>query len=203
MRGPAAVCLILLVAASAPATRSPAEEPHPYSLAGELLVAAPELGDPNFRETVVYMLDHGDDGAMGLVVNRVLARGPLAALLADLGLESEVGEEVEITVHEGGPVERGRALVLHSDDYRSARTRTLRNGLAVTASTDILGDIAAGHGPRRSLLALGYAGWAPGQLERELADGAWIVVPADEALLFDAPADGKWRRALGRHGVDL
>jgi putative transcriptional regulator len=199
MRVLAAFCLVL-VALAAP---SPAEERHPYSLAGQLLVAAPELGDPNFSETVVYMIEHGDEGAMGLVVNRVLARGPLKALLDDLGIEAEVEGEIEISVHEGGPVERHLAFVLHSDDYVSARTQPLRDGLALTASTDILADIAAGHGPRHSLLALGYAGWAPGQLERELAAGSWVVVPADEALLFEEPVDRRWRLALARRGVDL
>jgi putative transcriptional regulator len=202
MRALAAFCLVL-VASTAFAARAPGEEEHPYSLAGQLLVAAPELGDPNFHQTVVYMIEHGDEGAMGLVVNRVLARGPLSALLDDLGLEAEVEGEIEISVHEGGPVERDRALVLHSDDYASARTLPLRDGLALTDSTDILGDIAAGHGPRQSLLALGYAGWAPGQLERELAAGGWLVVPADEALLFEEPVDERWRRALARRGVDL
>lgn len=185
------------------AARQPDGTPSADSLAGQFLVATPELEDPNFDRTVVYLIEHDDSGAMGLVINRVAARGPLNRLLQDLGIESETASTEEVRVHYGGPVDPGRAFVLHSSDYRSDDTVQLADGIAVTGSLDVLEDIAAGEGPSRRLLAVGYAGWAPDQLEQEVAAGAWFTVPADEALLFDERIETKWQRAMARRGIDL
>lgn len=200
----AAGLLALMAAVSvAEAARPPADADTRPSLAGQLLVAAPELADPNFDRTVVYMIEHGPTGAMGLVINRVLGRGPLAKLLEGLGVKTEINGAAEIEVHYGGPVEQGRGFVLHSPDYRGRDTIVLSGLVAMTSSPDVLEAIAAGKGPRRSLFALGYAGWAPNQLESELAAGAWFVVEPDEALLFGHEIATKWQRALARRGIDL
>jgi len=140
---------------------------------------------------------------MGLVVNRVLGSGSLDDLLESLGVDARGTAKVDVRVHYGGPVEAGRIFMLHTPDYRSEDTTVVSDLAALTVTPEILGDIAAGKGPRRSLFALGYAGWAPDQLEDELAVGAWVVVEADEALLFDDRSDTKWQRAFDRRGIDL
>jgi putative transcriptional regulator len=175
----------------------------PDSLAGRLLVATPELDDPNFRETVVYIVHHDQGGAMGLVLNRVLGTGPLDKMLESLGAAPNGATDQKLRVYSGGPVEPGRAFVLHSPDYHDANTVVLSDLAALTIPPHILEDIAAGKGPKHSLFALGYAGWGPDQLEGELAAGAWSVVEPDEDLLFDDASETKWQRAWDRRGVDL
>jgi putative transcriptional regulator len=197
------VMLAILLGPAEQVARRPFTDTPAPSTAGRFLVASPELDDPNFRRTVIYMVEHDGDGAMGLVINRVLGSGPLASLLEGLELQAPADSEVEIRVHYGGPVERGRGFVLHSPDYQAETTVVLADFVAMTSSLDILGDIAAGKGPMRSLLALGYAGWAARQLEGELASGAWVIVDADAALLFDPDVEAKWQHALDRQGVDL
>jgi putative transcriptional regulator len=173
------------------------------SLAGQLLVATPELDDPNFSQTIVYMVQHDERGALGVVVNRVLGGGPLGKLLERLGMEEGSDSEAEIKIHYGGPVDLGRAVMLHSPDYLQDDPVAVGELAAFSFSLDALRDIALGHGPRHSLLALGYAGWGPDQLEGEIARGSWFTIEPDEALLFDADVDTKWERALARRGLDL
>ena len=197
------VALLLLLATGSEAARPPVDRIAENSTAGRLLVATPELEDPNFRHTVVYVAEHDGSGAMGLVVNRVLGTGPIAELLEGLSIEGDVDPAAQIEVHYGGPVAGGRGLVLHSPDFHGADTVVLSDLAALTGSPDVLSAIAAGKGPRRSLFALGHAGWAPGQLEAEIAAGAWVIVEADEALLFDDETESKWQRALDRQGIDL
>ncbi len=172
------------------------------SLAGRLLVATPGMSDPRFVGTVIYMVRQGDNGALGLVVNRPLAEVPLAKLLTELGLDA-AGATGSIRIHYGGPVEQARGLVLHTTDYVGQSTVPVKGSMALTSEPEVLQALAAGRGPRRSLFSLGYAGWAPGQLEAEIDAGAWVTVPADEALVFDDDYAGKWRRAISRRGVDL
>jgi putative transcriptional regulator len=207
VRGGALVLLGALVFASASlwAAPQPDDGAGASSLAGRLLVATPELEDPNFDHTVVYMIHHDASGAMGLVINRVVAAGSLAELLHGLGIETDAETDpgVDIRIHEGGPVERERGFVLHSGEYQVEGTITVTDTVAMTSSLDVLRDIAAGKGPERSLFALGYAGWAANQLEGEIAAGAWYTVEADDALLFDEQAETKWQRALDRHGIEL
>ena len=186
----------------APTVGAPAVGAVP-SLAGQLLVATPELDDPNFSRTVVYMVQHDEGGALGVVINRVHLVGPLGRLLESLGIEEGSDSEAEIRVHEGGPVEPGRGVVLHSPDYRDDDPMVVDELAAFSFSLDALRDIAQGHGPRHSLFALGYAGWAPDQLEGEIARGSWFTIEPDEALLFDDAVETKWQRALARRGVDL
>jgi len=197
----AILCVILLALAwddgSAAAVR-----PTAGNLAGQLLVATNELRDPRFVRTVVFMVRHDAGGAMGLVVNRPVGEVPLADLLNRLGIEGR-GVGGEIRLHYGGPVEPNLGFVLHTTDYTTEGTQVLQGGIALTSQTEVLRAIGAGTGPRRSLFTLGYAGWAPGQLEAEIAAGAWITVPADAGLVFDGRSDKKWERAMARRTIEL
>jgi putative transcriptional regulator len=173
------------------------------SLAGQLLVAMPQMGDPRFARSVIYLCTHSSDaGAMGLVVNKVLGSLTVAELFAQLDIDT--GEFAKSQpVHFGGPVEPGRGFVLHTADYREEATLPVAGNIAITATLDIMRAIGTGRGPRQSLFALGYAGWAPGQLDAEIQANGWLSVAADEEIVFASNHDGKWRRALAKIGVDL
>lgn len=177
-------------------------EPETDSLAGQLLVAAPQIRDPRFVRTVIYMVRHDTTGALGLMLNRPIGDAALAGLLERFGLQSE-GVGGTIRVHYGGPVGRTQGFVLHTAEYAGKGTVKITDGMALTTEPEILRDIATGAGPRRSFFALGYAGWAPGQLEAEIRAGGWVGVPADEALVFDEDYKGKWHRAMTRRILDL
>ncbi|MFO1062029.1 MAG: YqgE/AlgH family protein [Dongiaceae bacterium] len=169
-------------------------------LTGQLLVAMPQMRDPRFSRSVIYMCAHNADGAMGLVVNRLAGSITFPDLLEQLGIAR--GDHSErIRVHFGGPVESGRGFVLHSTDYTQSGTVKVDDLVSLTATIDILRDMASGSGPRRSLLALGYAGWGPGQLDAEIQANGWLTVPADAALVFDEDLEGKWDRAIGKLGI--
>ncbi len=171
-------------------------------LTGQLLAASANMGDPRFMRTVIYIVSHGADGAMGLVLNRQLGVAPISVLLHEFGIaDSEARGEVR--VHYGGPVERGRGFVLHSSDFLGEGTVAVNGDVALSADVEILRAIAEGHGPGRSLFALGYAGWAPGQLEGEIARDDWFSVPFDLNLVFDDALDTKWDRAFDKRGIDL
>lgn len=171
-------------------------------LAGQLLVATEKMPDPRFFRTVIYMLQHDATGARGLVVNRPLGDMRLADVLERFGLDGRDGGD-GIRVHYGGPVDPGRGFVLHTADYAGAGSRVIAGGIAVTTDVEILNAMARGQGPRRSLLALGFAGWAPGQLEGEIRRGGWISVLSDEAIVFDDDHARKWERAMARRRIDL
>jgi putative transcriptional regulator len=172
----------------------------PY-LTGQLLIAMPGMRDSRFARTVIYLCAHNADGAMGLVVNRLVGAITFPDLLTQLGIESRPVTE-EIRVHFGGPVESGRGFVLHSGDYTQEGTLRVNPEVGLTATIDILRDIADGAGPRLQLLALGYAGWGPGQLDSEIQANGWLHVAADEKLVFDADLDSKWERAIAKLGID-
>jgi putative transcriptional regulator len=171
-------------------------------LSGKFLVAMPQMGDPRFERTVIYLCAHTAEGAMGLVVNRALEDVHLPDLLHQLNIP-DTGSGDAIQVHFGGPVETGQGFILHSADYMQDSTLMVAGGVGLTATLDILKDIARGAGPHRSLLALGYAGWGAGQLESEIQANGWLIVPADEMLLFDHDLETKWERALAKIGVDI
>jgi len=160
------------------------------------------MPDPRFAHTVIYMIRHDATGAQGIVVNRPLRDIPLAVLLEQLGMEGG-GLQTTIRLHVGGPVDTLRILVLHTAGYAGAGTLPVRDGISVTWEPEILRAIAQGKGPRRALFAIGYAGWAPGQLEAEMKTGAWVRAAADEALLFDDNYETKWDRAMARRKIDL
>ena len=171
-------------------------------LAGQLLVAMPQMLDERFVKTVIYMCAHTEDGAMGLVVNKILDDIDFPDLLDQLDLRPSSGGD-DIQVHFGGPVEAGRGFVLHSSDYRQEATMVIDEQIALTATTDILRDIAEGDGPKSSLLALGYSGWGPGQLDAEIQANGWLSVDADPGLIFGYDPEKVWQRALAKIGIDV
>lgn len=171
-------------------------------LTGQLLVAMPQMLDSRFARTVVYMCAHTEDGAMGLVVNKVMENIHFPDLLEQLDLTPAVPGR-DIRVHFGGPVETGRGFVLHSADYLQDATMVIDDNIALTATTDILKDIADGDGPRNSLLALGYAGWGPGQLDAEIRANGWLSVDADDGLVFSRDPETIWQSALAKMGIDV
>jgi putative transcriptional regulator len=198
---PALLALWSVGVGLASAVPAPSEAPG-RSLAGRLVVAAPEMRDPRFAGTVIYMVRHDASGAIGLVVNRPLGEVPLARLLERFGITRE-NVPGSLVAHWGGPVEAGKGFVLHTPDYRVDGTIVIKERVAFTGSLKILEAIAANAGPRRHLFAVGYAGWAPGQLEGELERGGWITAGADEEVLFDDDYPSKWRRATARRLLDL
>lgn len=166
------------------------------------LIAMPALADPNFFHSVTYVCEHSADGALGIVINRPMDI-TLTDVLAHMSItlrELEAGESI---VYVGGPVQPERGFVLHRPPKHWESTLQITPSLAVTTSKDILTAIAKGKGPERALVALGYAGWGPGQLERELADNAWLSGPADESIIFDVEPDKRWQAAAAAMGVDL
>lgn len=172
----------------------------PY-LAGQLLVAMPNMPDPRFSKTVVYMCAHNEDGAMGLVINRDMPQVTLPDLLEQLGIDM-VDSSEHIRIHSGGPVEAGRGFVLHSPDYVHETTLVVDGQVALTATVDVLKAIAQGRGPQQKLLALGYAGWGPGQLDTEILENGWLSVNVDQELLFSDNPDVKWEGALKLLGIE-
>lgn len=171
------------------------------TLAGQLLIAMPNMSDPRFERAVIYVCAHGEDGAMGIVVNKLVDKITFPELLEQLEIDnSKVSEQIR--VHFGGPVETGRGFVLHSAEYQQESSMRVDEEIALTATIDILRDIAEKQGPRRSLLALGYAGWGPGQLDQEIQANGWLNVGADEELIFDKGVEDKWQRAIGKLGFD-
>jgi putative transcriptional regulator len=170
------------------------------SLTGQLLIAMPKMEDPRFMRSVVFICAHNPEGAMGLVVNKVVAQPSIEEVLGQLGISGE--GFAGAPVHFGGPVEAGRGFVLHSADYTEEATLVVDNHIGLTATLDILRAIGRGQGPRRRMLALGYSGWGPGQLDAEIRANGWLHVAADDELVFDDGAEDKWRRAIAKLGAD-
>jgi putative transcriptional regulator len=170
-------------------------------LGGKLLIATPMIGDPRFDRSVILMCDHSDEHAMGIIINKPVSGLRLPELFDQLGIETDTTAP-DRAVLLGGPVERDRGFVLHSDDFAAdGSTLPVSAGIGLTATKDILEAIASDHPPRRSVLALGYAGWGPGQLEDELTANAWLVADPDEALIFSDTNDNKWEKALAIIGI--
>ena len=170
-------------------------------LTGQLLIAMPAMEDPRFSQSVIYLCAHTPEGAMGLVLNRPLQRPKFDDLLRQLEV-APAPPARRITLCAGGPMDNARGFVLHTTDWTGEGSLRVDDTVALTASLDVLKAIAEGHGPREGLLALGYAGWGPGQLDAEIQQNAWLSVPADETIVFDGDHDTKWRRALGKLNID-
>ncbi|MBT3557352.1 MAG: YqgE/AlgH family protein [Rhodospirillales bacterium] len=170
-------------------------------LTGQLIVAMPGMGDPRFDKSVIYLCAHSEEGAMGLVINREIEELTFPDLLEQLDIEPAPGA-TPIRIQFGGPVESSRGFVLHSPDYLQDGTLVVDDGMALTATVDILRAIADGSGPTSRLLALGYAGWGPGQLDSEIKDNGWLHVEADGDLVFDTDLGSKWDRAMTKIGID-
>jgi putative transcriptional regulator len=164
------------------------------SFAGQLLIASPTLRDP-FDHAVIVMAQHDRNGALGIVINRPLARRPISAVLAALGADP-AGITESVLIFLGGPVSPNAAFALHSADYRRAHTVDIDGKVALSDAAGVLRDIGTGHGPKQSLIAFGYAGWAPQQLDDELARGAWVAAPENPALVFDTDRSKVWTDAL-------
>jgi putative transcriptional regulator len=178
-------------------------------LDGQLLVAMPAMTDKRFSRAVIYMCAHSVQGAMGLIVNQRAPHITFPELMGQLSIMGENEDEgieprlLDMDVHMGGPVETGRGFVLHSADYFAAdSTLPIDDGVSLTATVDILKAIASGRGPSRAILALGYAGWRPGQLESEIQANGWLHCPADPDLLFDRNLEQKYERAMSKIGID-
>lgn len=168
---------------------------------GQLLVAMPGIGDERFDRSVIYLCGHSEDGAMGLIVNKPVDDITFPELLDQLGIEGDPDRQIRVLF--GGPVETGRGFVLHSTDYNATgSTLQVSDEVGLTATLEILEQIAKGEGPERSLLALGYAGWAPGQLEEEILSNGWLHCRPSPDLLFGTSDETKWERALGELGID-
>lgn len=178
-------------------------------LDGQLLVAMPAMADPRFSRSVIYLCAHSSDGAMGIIINQHAPHISFRELLEQLNIASDeesIRMPIELgsmAVHVGGPVETGRGFVLHSADYYADdSTLPIDDGVCLTATVDILRAMAKGSGPDQALLALGYAGWAPGQLENEMQSNGWLHCPADSELIFDRDVEAKYHRALTKIGID-
>lgn len=194
----------LILFACFQSVRSPliAAEREQQPMAGELLVASEAMKDPRFFESVIYLVKHDLDGTLGLIINRPLAHGPIDDLLKGFGAEA-TGSRSEITVHYGGPVSSRQGFLLHSDDKTVEGASQSPNGIALTSDIKMIQAIANGTGPQQFLFALGYAGWAPGQLEDELKASSWFLVAADKSLIFGKNTGEKWRRALDKRRIRL
>ncbi len=172
------------------------------NLGGKCIVAMPDMEDPRFRQSVVAICSHSDEGAMGLILNKPIEDVRLIDLLSQLSL-SEDHVDKETPVHFGGPVESGRGFVLHSTDYHSGLSAMqVGDDFSMTSTLDVLEEISKGQGPEKALFTLGYSGWSAGQLEAEIAANAWLVTPCDHDLVFDTKDARKWSAALGRIGID-
>lgn len=170
-------------------------------LAGQVLIAMPTMPDRRFKRSLVYLCSHSGEGAMGLMINREADGVRMADLFAKLSipLPEEIGIE---PIRVGGPVETGRGFVLHSDDYHADdASLRIEDGVSMTATLEVLHAIARGEGPKDRFVALGYAGWGPGQLELELREHGWLACEADADLLFGDAQDEKWEQALSKLGI--
>jgi putative transcriptional regulator len=200
--------LLALAAILLPATllqaalQNPAGPPGQASLAGRILIASPGLRDPRFDHTVVLMVRHSAGGALGIVLNHPLGERPLASLLDAIG-EKASGITGTLRIFSGGPVQPEIGFVIHSTDYHRPETIEIDGRVAMTSSREILRDIASQHGPQMVLVAFGYAGWGPGQLENELGQRAWFTAAADSKLIFEDDRDKLWDNAMAHRTQDL
>ena len=193
-----AIVLVLTVAGGPMAlTRQP----------GWLLVAAPSMPDPGFARTVILILHYGADGTKGVIVNRLISTQPagevLERMLGQGPLAKDGADQAPVRIQFGGPVRTTRWTYIHSGDYRGPNTTMVTGKVSLTSSLGILSDLATGKGPAQGFLAIGYAGWGPGQLAREMARKDWFAIPPDSAIVLDRQFATKWRRALDRRSVDL
>ncbi len=195
----AAVLGLLLLPAQAQQTGS--------NLTGRLLVAVPEMTDPNFSRTVVFLVEHNRRGALGLVVNEPMGEVPVDLLLSERDAEDGEAEPAEagprVLVHYGGPVERRAPFILHSTDVMPESSVKVDTQVAFSRDHELLRAVVSGMGPRHLVFALGYAGWAPGQLESEVERGGWYVIDWDSSLVFGTDHAGKWQRAVALYAPEL
>ncbi len=190
----AAVAIVLPAAMLRAALPTAPEISGRTSFAGQLLIASPSLRDP-FDHAVIMIARHDRTGALGIVINRPITRRPIATVLAALGADA-AGVTDSVLIFLGGPVSPNVAFALHSTEYHGSHTLGIDGSVALSDAAEVLRDIGIGHGPKQSLIAFGYAGWAPQQLDDELARGAWVAAPEDPALVFDTDRAKVWTDAL-------
>ncbi|MFK8067729.1 MAG: YqgE/AlgH family protein [Gammaproteobacteria bacterium] len=171
-------------------------------LTGHFLIAMPAMDDPEFQQTVTYMCAHSNEGAMGIVINRPM-QIELGEILSQMELAPENSEIEQTQVFLGGPVQQDRGIIIHEPPTSWDSTINVTDNLGVATSKDILEAISKGDGPKKSLVALGYASWGTGQLEKELAENIWLSAPADESIIFDTPPEKRWKKATELLGFDL
>ncbi len=172
-------------------------------LEGKLLIAMPGMSDPRFERSVIFMCSHSHDGAMGLIINKPIDGLSFRELMIKFDIDA-TQTAAGTPILFGGPVQTGRGFVLHSADYASQdATLPFAGGISLTATVDVLRAIAEGHGPKKALLALGYAGWGSGQIENEILANGWIHCDADQKLVFDTPDNAKWETAIAKLGADI
>ncbi len=172
-------------------------------LEGQMLIAMPGMMDPRFEKTVIYLCAHSENGAMGFVVNKQANDISFEDLADQFDIQPKPLDNPP-RVHIGGPVDSSRGFVLHTSDYvQDSSTVSDENGIALTATLEIVKEIARGRGPRNSVLALGYSGWGPGQLESEIKENGWLYCEADEELIFAQNNADKWSMALRKAGIDV
>ena len=169
---------------------------------GRLLIAMPGMSDPRFEHAVIFLCSHSEDGSMGLMINKPSNELTFEDLSDQLSIKAR-SEIANDPVHFGGPVEHGRGFVLHTNDYQvEPGTLEIGTDFAMTATLDVLEDMANGEGPEKTLLTLGYSGWGPGQLESEIQQNGWLLGDATRALVFDLPSPAKWTASLKAIGID-
>ena len=171
------------------------------NLTGQFLISMPSLEDDRFEKTVIYMCAHSKDGAMGIIINKKIDYDLYPDLLEQLGVDNSI-ESKKFYIRYGGPVESGRGFVLHSDEVVQKETLNIAEGIALTSTSEFFEDLSKGKGPKNSILALGYAGWGPGQIELELASNSWMTLEADNSFIFDESITNKWKDAYSLLGID-
>ena len=171
------------------------------NLTGQIIVSMPSLEDERFFKTVIYMCAHSTEGSMGIIINKKIDYDLYPDLLEQLGIEKPLDNK-KLFIRYGGPIESGRGFVLHSDDMVRQETLNIDKGVALTSTTEFFDDLSKGKGPKNSILALGYAGWNPGQLESEIIQNSWISLSVDTSFLFDDEVSHKWTDAYKLLGID-
>lgn len=201
----AIVCLAPLTmsrAALGPGATTDAPAPATVSLAGQLLVASPDMPDPRFAHTVILIVHHDRNGAFGIVINRPVEERSFQDILKALG-DKDTNVEGKVRIFAGGPVQQELGFVLHSAEYHRPQTIGITGSIALTSTPDVLRDMAHGHGPAKAIVAFGYAGWGPGQLESEIEHRGWFTAPADPALVFDDDRAKLWDIAMAHRTINL
>ena len=171
------------------------------NLTGQFLISMPSLEDERFEKTVIFMCAHSKEGAMGIIINKKIDYDLYPDLLEQLGIDKPLLNN-KLYIRYGGPVESGRGFVLHSDEVKQKETLTIDKGIALTSTSEFFDDLAKGHSPKNSILALGYAGWSPGQIELELASNSWMTLKTDSNFIFDESVNNKWKDAYNLLGID-
>ena len=170
-------------------------------LTGQILISTPSLQDERFFKTVIYMCAHSSEGSMGIIINKKIDFDLYPDLLEQLGIDKSINNN-KLFIRYGGPIESSRGFILHSDDIIKKETLNINKGVALTSTSDFFNELAKGNGPKNSILALGYAGWGPGQLEKEIMQNSWTPLRVESSFVFDDEVNNKWLQAYGLLGIN-